>query len=213
MKIGIVSHFGRIRLADKLLREVRADAISVDRGMYGHKINHIRVWRSMANITGSDEWAIVLEDDAWPCPEFRQQAQAALDTCGGDFCSMYLGKSRPIHWQDRIYQATARAVVEDAPWIVGDVMLHGVAIALRGNRIQGMIDYLLACERIDPIDEAITSYVRRTYSDVWYTFPSIVEHLDMPTLIAHPDGEPREPGRHAWKFGTRTEWNQRKVTL
>lgn len=213
MKIGVVAHYHRIRQADRLIREIQADTVSVDRGSFGPKINHCRVWTKLMAITEPDEWCIVLEDDAKPCKNFRTEAGYALEQCGGNLASFYLGKQRPIHYQDRIFQAVASAVVEDASWIVGDAVLHGVAIAMRGNMIQGLLDYLMSGDKLDPIDEAVTAYARRKYVDCWYTFPSIVDHLDLPTLIAHPDGEPREPGRRAWHFNTREEWTSRKVAL
>lgn len=215
MRIGIVAHQARIRQADRLLRAVEADTISVDRGYVGPQLNHVRTWKRLATITEPHEWAIVLEDDALPCNNFRKQADNALGVLESEaeIASLYIGRQRPIHWQDRIAQAVAKAGIEDASWIVGDAVLHGVAIAMRGNRIHDMLEFVTSRSEMRPIDEAITDYSRRNYIDCWYTWPSIIEHADMPTLIKHPDGEPREPGRVAWQFGTRPMWTGRRVNL
>jgi hypothetical protein len=47
-----------------------------------------------------------------------------------------------------------------------------------------------------------------------YTWPSLVDHADVPSAIAFPtDGEVRERGRVAWKVGTRDRWTRRSVEL
>jgi hypothetical protein len=216
LKIGVVAHQARIRQADKLVKDLKADAISVDRGNLGPQINHCKTWAKLARVTADDEYAVVLEDDSLPCKDFRTEAGFALRAAARSdvsIASFYLGRQRPIAWQDRVAQAVARAKTEGAAWIVGDAVLHGVAVVLRGNMIRPVLDFLTAMDRMLPIDEALTSFARRNYIECWYTWPSIVEHADTPTLIAHPDGEKREPGRVAWQFGTRFVWTSRKVEL
>lgn len=214
MKIGVTAHISRVRQADRLIRDVKADAISVDRGYYGPQINHHRTWARMAEITADNEWAVVLEDDALPCNDFRSQADAALSTLGVEagLVSFYMGRLRPLHWQERVGQAVARADVMGASWIVGDAVLHGVAIAMRGSMIHDMLGEVT--KDIDtPIDEAVTRWCRKSYVPCWYSWPSIVEHADGPTVVNHRDGMKRESGRVAWRFGERSDWTERSVKL
>ena len=212
MKIGVVAHIARVRLADKLVRNVRADVICLDKGMVGPQANHLRVWRKLQRITAAGEWAVVLEDDAQPCNNFRAQAQAALDSIPqARIASFYLGKLRPTHYQDRVGQAVAAAERDDASWIVGDAVLHGVAIALRGETIGSMIAEVEKSGR--PIDDSITYWARKRYTECWNCWPSIVQHRDVPTIIQDRTDGAREPGRVAWQFGTRDIWTHRSVML
>lgn len=214
MKIGVTAHVSRVRQADKLIRTIKADAVSIDRGYYGPQVNHHRTWARMAEITGPHEWAVVLEDDALPCNDFRGQAERALDTLESEssLVSFYLGQSRPIHWQDRVGHAVAKANVNDASWIVGDAALHGVAIGMRGSIIHDMLDEVTR-DTVTPIDEAVTRWARKNYIPCWYSWPSIVQHADGDTIVKHRDGARREKGRVAWQFGSREIWTKRAVTL
>lgn len=214
MKVGVTAHVSRVRQADRLIRSVKADAVSIDRGYFGPQVNHHRTWARMAQICGDHEWAVVLEDDAVPCERFREQAEAALNVLGAeaDLVSFYMGRLRPTHWQDRVRAAVARAHVNDAAWIVGDAVLHGVAIAMRGRLIHDMLDEVTR-DTVTPIDEAVTRWARKSYVPCWYSVPSIVQHADGPPVVRHRDGERRESGRVAWDFGARTLWTKRSVAL
>jgi hypothetical protein len=199
-------------MAHNLMQKVYADVVSQDHGNLGATVNYRRVSEQLAKITGPDEWAIVLEDDAIPCLHFREQAGKALRVCESDVASLYLGRLRPPQWQQRVRAATMKAGVADASWIIGDAMLHSVAIAIRGNAL--ITQMLRDTEKSSlPMDQAIGVWAGKRGHDIAYTWPSLVEHRDGPTLIDHPDGEKRKPGRVAWKFGTRSTWSDRSVRL
>ena len=212
MKIGIVAHHARLQQAQLLAGITNAAVVSIDSGTLGHAANHRAVWEALAPLTQPKEWASVLEDDAQLCEAFRYQAAAALDAIPGhDVASLYLGRLTPTHWQQRIAQAITRADHEHAHWIETDITLNAVAVAIRGHLIRGMLDATAESQR--PWDEAVTQWVRRFNHRVAYTHPSLVEHSDGPTLIQHADGQPRPPGRVAWRHGTRPHWNNRTVNL
>lgn len=214
MKIGVVAHISRVRLADKLIRKVHAECCSVDKGHYGPQVNHHRVWSRLAKITEPNEWAIVLEDDAVVQDGFREQAQAAFDSLPyeASLASLYLGQKRPPHWQERVAQAVGKARAEDASWIVSEAVLHGVAICMRGNMIHNMLDFVTRDSSL-PIDDAIRYFSQSNSVECWYSHPSIVDHMDVPTIVKHPDGEIREKGRVAWDYGQRKVWTARWVRM
>jgi len=220
MKIGIVAHTSRREMAHQLAKDVEADYISVD-GDWGEPIgsalNHRRVWELLARFTGQDEYAVVLEDDAIVVPNFRHEAELALKSLPRlnnsthsrypDVVSFYLGKKYPPHWQDEtVPQAISAARRNHAHWLVGDVLLHGVATAIKGEFVGKMLLTTLGSPR--PFDEAITQWVRRFGHRVAYTFPSLVNHNDMvPSIAKHPDGQHRALGRVAYEFGVVPHWN------
>ena len=220
MKIGIVAHTSRREMAHQLAKDVEADYISVD-GDWGEPIgsalNHRRVWELLARFTGQDEYAVVLEDDAIVVPNFRDEAEKALKSLPRlnnsshsrypDVISFYLGKGYPPHWQDEtVPQAISAAKRNNANWIVGDVLLHGVAVAIKGEFIGKMLLTTLGSPR--PFDEAITQWARRFGHPVAYTFGSLVDHNDtLDSVATHPDGMQRETGRVAYEFGVPSHWN------
>lgn len=214
MKIGIVAHHSRINMAHSLLKDVTADYISVDHGELGPVANHRRAWNMLHAMADGDEWCFVLEDDSKPVAHFRSELSMALQSLpnGADVLSLYLGRLRPPHWQDRIHQAMVKAQNACASWILGDIVLHGVAVGMRGALVERMMDATKDSPR--PMDEAISQWVRRFDHVVAYPIPSLCDHRDGPTLFPHPDGAPREAGRVAWQWGIKaTPWTSKAVRL
>jgi hypothetical protein len=123
--------------------------------------------------------------------------------------SLYLGRLRPPQYQHMIQPAIDRAEASGAHWLVSRQLLHAVGVAIRGDLLDDMLSHL----DDSPIDEAINTWVNRKFYRVAYTFPSLVQHDDGPTLIQHRDGQHREPGRVAWKTGTREHWENRIVEM
>lgn len=100
--IGVVAHESRIAQAKQLYDTVSADVIMVDdtHRRLGCEANHRRVWAELA--TTDTEWAVVLEDDAVPVPNFRDQLTQALNVAPAPYVSLYLGQGFPRQWQHAI---------------------------------------------------------------------------------------------------------------
>jgi GR25 family glycosyltransferase involved in LPS biosynthesis len=209
--IGIVAHVARAKEAHKLMRDVRASYSSLDNGAFGCHLNHKKVWRYLAERQAPHhEWCVVLEDDAIPCKGFRTQLEQALAATTAPIVSLYLGRLRPPHWQYMIEPATARADAADASFIVSRQLLHAVGLAVRSDLVKDMLANLN--EEL-PIDEAIGEWANKRRYRIAYTWPSLVDHADGETLLQHRDGQAREPGRVAWKFGVRSNWSHTYVEM
>jgi len=191
--IGIVGHTSRHQQVLNLAGTIGAEHVSIDDGTLGCNRNHLKVWTHLAEHSTS-EWATVLEDDAIPCDNFRDQLDQALAVAPTPIVSLYLGRQRPYGYQDRI----AAAINTDACWLLAPRLLHAVAVAIRTNLLADMLTTL---PTNIPIDRAISAWAPHT---VAYTNPSLVDHRDG-TPVAHPTGT-RQPGRIAWRTGTRTAW-------
>lgn len=206
--IGIVAHYAREHLADQLTKTVAALHISYDEGNIGANTNHLLVWHNLAQ--QNTTWTVVLEDDAQPIPNFRHQLNAALDAAPAPIVSLYLGRQRPPQHQQDIQEALDKADANQAHWILAPQLYHAVAVAIRTalipNMLTNMRPYL-------PIDENIGAWARRSGHPIAYTVPSLVNHADIPTLIRHPDGAQREPGRVAWRTGSHDKWNSTAVEI
>ena len=218
--IGIVGHITRQHRAERLGEAIGAEVVCIDTGGLGPGANHEVCYDWLA---GSDsQWSVLLEDDALPVKDFRHQLGLVLNAAPTDLLSLYLGRSRPPHWQPSI----ARVIGGDHHFLVGPEMLHHVAVAIRTPMIPALLhhirtdnDYRLG--RL-PIDEAVGRFARSIGVGVSHTHPSIVNHdISLPTTITrhasqHPtdDGErPASQARQAWAFGSRPAWDRIMATI
>jgi hypothetical protein len=205
--IGIVAHIARQAQAQALAERVDATHVCVDDGSLGCEGNHYRTWDLLKR--APTPWAVVLEDDAVPVRDFAAQLDGVLAYAPTPLVSLYLGRSRPPAWQNWIRQATLRADHADACYIESRRLLHGVGVAMHTGLIGAMLRQTRHLDRGTPVDEAITLWARhqRPPLTVSYCWPSIVDHLDGPTLVAHRDGKPRATARKAWAVGSRNRWH------
>jgi hypothetical protein len=207
--IGVVADVRRERQAYDLADSVKAQVLSYDDGAMGPTKNHLKVWTKLDQHGG--DWSVVLEDDAEIDKDiFRSQLEGVLANPPADVVGLYLGTGYPVAWQRFIKKSTLAADAADANYIVSSHVLHGVGLAIRTHLVNDMlrfVGWMSAEERKWPIDEQITHWCRLRGYKTCYTYPSIVEHGDGPTLLVHPDGEGRTRPRKAWKYGNRETWD------
>lgn len=206
-KIGVVAHTARAKQGKQLAKTVRADFISIDNGVMGCDDNHEQVQHHLAALHST--WSLVLEDDAEPVEDFRDQLHSALVMAPSPVVSLYLGRKRPPHWQKRIGLAITEAKHTDASWILSTHLLHGVGYAIKTELLPSLLGHTSTL----PVDQHIGDWCRRFGHLISYTHPSLVDHADLPTIVNHPDGDPRRPGRRAWTVGSRTQWTSEAVML
>ena len=211
MLIGIVGHLKRAEQARALQKNTRAAFVSLDNGSMGCEANHRRVWEWLNAHKAQHDWLVVLEEDATPCTGFVEQLSQALQHAPAPIVSLYAGRERPPQYQFALERAVALAEAEDASWMTSRVLMHAVAVAIRAELVADLLTGL-AWSHL-PIDEAINSWAAARHNRVAYAQPSPVDHADGETLIQHRDGQPRPPGRIAWRHGTRTEWTGRQVIM
>lgn len=203
---AVVGHHRRLLAATDLAHQLSA-VVTVDDGTLGATSNHLKAWD--ATSTMDADWAGVAEDDAQPVTGFHNQLAAALPHAPAPVISLYLGRTRPKRWQDRISRALIDADRANACWLTGSHILHAVTVLIRTELREDWLDFAQTNSR--PIDERLTAWCLARSHDVAYTWPSLVEHADGPTLIDHT-GQPA--GRRiAWRTGTRPTWTTRAVKL
>lgn len=207
--IAVVAHHDRAPQAHRLMQDVGATYLAFDDGTLGATRNHRRVWQYLA--TKDTSYSVALEDDAVPVEGFRHQLEQVLSVAPTPVVGLYLGTGRPPHLQELISTAAAAADAQQAHWIIGNQLLHGVAIGIRTDLVTSMLDATKDSTR--PMDYAIRDWANAHQHRIGFCWPSLVDHRDQPTLITHPDGEPRTQPRIAWRTGTRHEWTQKQVNL
>lgn len=204
--VVIVAHPRRMERVNGIADEIFTEAVVVDDNHYGCEINHLRALEWLA--AGNCPWSVVLEDDALPIARFRYQLHAALAVAPTPIVGLYLGRMRPPHWQYRIAEAIGRARLDDVCFLRASALLHGVGYAIRTALIPDLLSVLPARIHQIPIDEAITAWAAERGHAISYTWPSLLDHRDEPSLISHRDGQPRRRGRVAWYADGRKSWQR-----
>jgi hypothetical protein len=165
-----------------------------------------RVWRTARgawSLADPDaDWHVLIQDDAAPCADFLAGLERALAFVPQDaVVSPYLGTGRnvPIRWE-----AMARAAdTAGATWVRSQKLMWGVCIVLPVKLIGEMIAY--ADKRAGvPDDMRVAGWAEKTSREVWYTWPSLVDHLAVPSLTKH---KARERVARRWHGGSALEIN------
>lgn len=211
--VGIVAHHSRQERAVRLADHLGADVVAIDTGRVGAGPNHEACYEWLAD-TGAP-WSVLLEDDAVPVTSFPAQLEQVLRVAPSSLVSLYLGRTRPPHYQPSI----ARVITGDENFLLCDELLHHVAVAIRTPLIPALLSHIRADRRYrtgrTPIDEAIGGFARGAGIRVAYCHPSIVDHENrLPTVIGrhasqHPADDGTRPAteiRRAWAFGVRQSW-------
>lgn len=205
--IGIVAHPTRSTAAKALAKQSNASLLCFDNGMVGCDRNHLDVLGHLEAFPS--DYAVVLEDDAVLIADFQSQLYQCLPLAPSKVISLYLGRQRPPQFQQAIAAATVEADQQAASWIVASRMLHAVGYAIHTSVLGSLLDF----DSYLPIDEHISAWAQLHGHTVSYTWPSLVDHADVPTVVAHRDGEPRPPGRVAWRTGQRDNWTTTSTPL
>lgn len=187
---------------------VGAKVVSIDNGVLGCDANHALVHDHLMQFPSG--WSVVLEDDAVLIADFRAQLREALLYAPSPLVSLYLGRMRPPQYQQEIGAAVDAADCAGADWILGTRLYHGVGYAVKTALLPSLANHPTDL----PIDERISQWAMRFGHVVSYCWPSLVDHADMPSVIAqHRDGQPRPPGRVAWRAGAHTTWSSEAVCI
>ena len=217
----IVGHYDRRHQAWNLFEQVNAIRMFMDDGRLGAGPNHLNAWQWLST-HNLREWSVVLEDDALPVPGFEDQVRRALAQAPTPVVSLYLGRSRPPHWQDSI----ARVIADPADpcWLMSDHLLHHVGVAVKTRVLPEMVDSVHRILNKYPIDEAIGRWAHLKRVPIAYTNPSLVDHRwDQLSVIkwrAHNGEEDlverevdtKNP-RKAWRVGGRTNWESSRLEI
>jgi len=196
LKIAVVTDERRGDMGLKLADKVSADHLSVDSGNLGCLDNHIAAWKWHA--ANPSAWSVVLEDDAVPVDDFREQLASALSVAPTPIVSLYLGTGYISDGRTKAMLKNADAA--GAHWIVTrGTIFHAVALAVRSE----LLPSLLEVDRRGPIDQGLSRWARSHGHAVAYSNGSLVDHSDPPSLVCRY----RRPERRAWRFGGNNPWN------
>lgn len=149
--------------------------------------NADRVWRTAREawllFDPAADYHVLIQDDAVPCAGLLAGIGEALEyVTPGSVLSPYLGTGRmaPARWDTLERMANASG----ASFVKGERVMWGVCLAVPTCDIPGMIEW---CDRRSgvPDDMRVGAWAQRENREVWYTWPSLVNHRTVPSLTKH----------------------------
>src|SRR5690606_40753193 len=123
----------------------------------------------------------------------------AIEVYPGCPIGFYVGRTRPR--QAQVQQAVRVADKLDASFLEADTLLWGVATAFPTYDLPMLLEWAAGSDL--PYDQRVGEWYRQHGIPVFYTWPSLVDHADWPSVI--PD-RPRTVPRRAWRTGQPADW-------
>lgn len=190
IKIIVIGHHSRRDMSTRLAESTAAELL-IDEGDHGANWNHRR----------AIEWAgkqdcpvLVMEDDAIPVAGFVEIASEWITRFPDHLISFYLGTGRPPQYQQQIAACLIDADKRKGDYITMDRLIHGVCYSPPQS---GISTILKNWNRTKAADYAVGDALGRK---VIYPCYSLVDHADGVTVERHPDNEPRNERRRAWRL-------------
>lgn len=161
--------------------------------------NSDRVWRTARGgwelADPSADWHVLIQDDAWPSPDFLAGLGQALEYVPDDatVCP-YLGKGGMAahRWSTLGAEAERRG----ASFVRSASLMWGVAICLPVRLIPEMIERANMLAGV-PDDMRVSGWTKRRRGEVWYLWPSLVDHRPVPSITKHRAADRRAVRHHA----------------
>lgn len=176
-----------------------------------HNDKHDTGTRAMTSYDPRATHHLVVQDDALVSRDLLAGVERALRYVPEQSpLSLYVGRVRPF---SRAVDAAADAHdVEPASFLVMPELNWGVAVALPVRHIGDLFDWYPS-GRLNGYDSRMGQWFRQRGIDCWYTWPSLVDHRDTPSLIGH--GERRHAhtfiGQHASALDA--DWTRRVLRV
>ena len=143
--------------------------------------------RAWEEIDQTADWGMVVQDDALPCADLIAGMELALERVPNNvLVTPYIGTRRPV--AARVERVVREAAAAKAAFIEMPSLCWGVAITAPTNIINDMLPWC-DVQNYPNYDRRIGRYaidVRRM--STWCTFPSLVDHRDIPSLVGHGGG-------------------------
>ena len=197
IKFVVVGHHKR-RDMGKCLADMLGAHLLIDEGDHGSNWNHRRAigWASQ-----QDCRVLIMEDDALLLPGFTDSVREWVIRFPDNLISFYLGTGRPPQYQQQIAASLIDADKRRGDYITMDRLIHGVCYS---PPVSGLSRIMQNWNRTKAADYAVGDALG---GKVIYPCYSLVEHADGETVERHPDNQPRNERRRAWRLALFPAWN------
>ncbi len=194
MSVAIMAHPKRRKQVDHVLAQLGVDVPIVwdrknDRWDTGR--------RSMLAYDPACSHHLVIQDDCLVCKDLIPGVIKAVEHMPEDspLC-LYMGKRRPR--EHFVVRAAAQADEGGASFITMRNLNWGPGIVVPTNIIPEMIAYCDPLVDVLNYDKRLSRYWQFAVGKrVWYTYPSLLDHADGPSLVPGRLGTNRTDHRHA----------------
>lgn len=207
-----MAHTLRAEDAWTLRQATDADLVVIDDGSMGETQCGDTTWEDLSDL--NTDWSVVLQDDAVLVDGFRPALDAALDVAGDALVGLYVGTCRPRSWE--VQYAVEVADAMDASWLTSSLMLWGVGIAMPTRLIPEFLTWGRSRQAGTDAryDRRLGWFARRIGLPIKYTWPSLVDHADGPSLVAKPRPQRIQPcSRVARRVGVRESYDGPAVEI
>lgn len=194
LSVVIMAHPKRRAQVEKLLEELRAE-VPVVWDEKGDRWDTGR--RAMLAYDPTCTHHLVLQDDILACRDLIGGVKAALEEMPGDvpLCLYMAHRHNRGHFT---VKAGERADSVGASFVTMKTLNWGPGIVVPTNIIREMIDYCDPITEVANYDKRLSRYWElKAKKRVYYTWPSLVDHADGPSLVPGRLGANREDPRHS----------------
>jgi hypothetical protein len=192
LHVAVVAHVARTEQAKRLTDELGAE-LFMDDGSIGEWFNHRR---ALAWAATQDGHAVIVQDDALPVAGFLEHATRAASERPADMIGLYVGRQRPK--RAAAQRAVRQADRTGASWLTAPGLWWGVATIVPCAAIPALLDAADAMHSNYDIRLG-RAWLATQRRPVTYTWPSLVDHADSPSVIER--NRERPSGRVAWRVG------------
>lgn len=190
IKFVVVGHHSRREMATSLAASLNAHLL-IDEADHGANWNHRRalVWAEE-----QDGRVVVLEDDAIPVSGFAELVSEWLSRSPDTLISFYLGTGRPPQHQLEIATKLVLSDKNRTDYITIPRLIHGVCYSVPPQHLGKVLSRWSHSKAADyAVGDAYGG-------PVLYPCYSLVDHADGAVVERHPDSEPRNERRRAWRL-------------
>lgn len=175
--------------------------------------NGDRIWRTARRawemFDPAADFHVLIQDDAIVCADLLAGLEVALEHVPSDvLVCPYLGQGGmvPPRWA----AMAEKAEQAGASWVRALKLMWGVCLVVPTKHIPEM---LTDCDRRAgvPDDMRVSGWFHRRGLETWYTWPSLVDHRDVPSLTKHR-AKNRRAVRHHLGSALELEWGGPIVT-
>lgn len=208
ISVAVMAHRSRETLVLDLVNSIDADVTVA----WDQKNNEWHTGRRALEAYNRDaRWHVVLQDDAVVCRDLIGGLERALGhgPPANAMVSLYFGRAKP--YNGRVARVARRAEEEGCSWITLPQLHWGVGLVIPTALLD---DVLRTGDRTHVLeyDRRLSTVARKLGMPVWYTWPSLVDHRDEPSLLRHDGPEHRRAHRfEGADWSALTEWWEGQV--
>lgn len=181
LSVAMMAHPKRAEQVKRILSQLDRDDVQVVWDERGSRWDTGK--RAMLSCDPACTHHAVIQDDVLVCRDLFAGMERALEhvPSGVPVCG-YVGRVRP--YAEIVTWAAARARAISASWLTMHTLNWGPLIIVPTSEIPDMIAHCDKLKDIPNYDRRLSRFFElERHVRIWYTWPSVVDHADGPSLV------------------------------